>query len=904
MRRLTKLILLISIYLLSFNFLSFSQGDVSENGLFVASLFIKSGHNVIFIHKFMNRKLVREIKLVSSGHIDKIKFSPSGKFLYAQNKTSFYVVDVMQGKIISSIFGVKQIVFSSNDDFFLVLKANSIFKYSCASGKLLSSFAFPAGKKIYKLTLCPNNKIFSAQAIDRVYIYSTDKTEIQKTLAGVDIKFRADGYYFTVLTVIASKIRVSTYNSESLYLQRTLNSDLLLTYQKPAGKLLPTRCTLGKEGKYAALYTAKNFRVQIYIYNTWTNKLVWIINNFANTKNELFPQVWTNASTLIAYGQYLMAGEYDVINKQSIPLGLRIDGFDLNNDLSQSNQLRNRKISDNYHYVAIQSGLDLYIRDSRLQNKKMILKDVQFISYSHDSKYLFVKKNNTVNAIVLGQLTSALQANVQVKLYAFDRLMSTIVKEKFIPKDSKPPRGYAYFYVNNTKQIVKVDTAKLHYTLRSMKMNGNNVELQVNLVDANGNQFLGATDPSWRYIWCNLLLQNPNGIVRQINDFKVQEVNETQPTAYALVLDESGSMGIKRANELQFGASDLVAHKRPQDAYLLIKYDNHVKIMNSLTKQKYPIQRYLNNTGLVGFGGGTALVDAALLAVKKLSEVSSFSKKVIILFTDGFENASLYTKYDLLTAAKKYGIEINVIGFGNKVNEKYLKSIAYNTGGLYVHLYKTKDLRKVFRDIDFKRKNYYRIKFKTQIRGKHIAFLQLCQDQFKHDSLWVRFDNSVQRKPIDKQNPILPLEPKRIRLTSFDKLKIPINPPMKPVKSRRVNNEFSNIHFPNIQFATSSDKIVKSEQRGIDEIVKFMRKYPYVFLEIHGHTDNQGGKEFNMKLSKKRALAAKNLIVKAGIAPGRIITRGYGDTKPLTTNETEQGKAKNRRIEFYIFVQR
>lgn len=882
----------------------FSQGNMSENGLYIATLFKEGSQNNIFIHKFLTKELVRKITIASTSSIDEVSLSFSGKYLFARTGTTFFIVDVAQEKIISSIFGAIQVIFSNNEEFYVVLKNNSITKYECETGQLISTMSYPSAKGVFNLKISPNDFIIAAMSVDRIFIYTNEKTDIQKTLAAVDIKFSQDGSYFTVLSIISEKVRVSTYKTSTLYLERTADSDVLLSNQSPQGELIPIRCTISNDGQYVAFYTAKNFKIEIFVYETRTNKLVWIVNNFANTKNELFPQNWSISNNLVAYGQNLMAGEYFLAQKQSIALGLRIDDFNLTNDLSENMQLVNRKISSDFYYVAIQSGKDLYIRDSRLPNKKMILQDVEFICYSPDSKYVFVKKDNTVNAIVLSQLTTSLNNGINVKFYTFDRTLSTIVNESIITDDIKPPKGYAFFYVNNTKQIVKVDTAKLRYAFKSTKMNGNEVELQVNLVDANGNQFIGATDPSWEYIWCNLLIQNPNGEVTQINDFKVEEVNESVSTAYALVLDHSGSMGTKRANALQYGAWDLVGHKRPQDAYLLIKYDNHVSLINNLTKDKYPIQRYLNNSGVVGFGGGTALVDATLLAAKKLAKSNDYAQKSIILFTDGYENASMYTKFDLLNTAKINGIEINVVGFGDKINEEYLKSLAYNTGGMYVHLYKTDDLKTIFRDVDYKRKNYYSITFKTKVLGKHIAFLQLCQDQFKHDSIWIPFDNSVQQKRIDEANPILPLEPKQIKLTNFNKFKIPINPPMKPVKSQKVNDEFSNINFPNIQFATASDVIVSSEKQGIDEIVEFMRKYPYVFLDIHGHTDNQGDKDFNLDLSNRRAQAAKDLIVKAGIAPGRIIIRGYGDTNPLMTNDTEEGRAKNRRIEFFIFIQK
>lgn len=882
--------------------ISFSQGAMSGNGLFVASVLKKGSQNKIYIHKFMTKELVRilDVKLSS---VDEVKLSYSGNFLYAKQGNNYAIIDVMLNKSIVTIYSANQVVFPKGKEYFLVLKNGVISQYDCATGKSIKTYNMPSGYKIFEIVMSPDNKYFAAKAVGRIYMYELSTLKYKKEFAGSDIKFQSNGKYFTVVYAQNETVRVSTYNLSSFYQERAYMSDVLFKADPPGGKLYPNRSSLSYDGQYVGLYTAKGVKVEIYVFDTWTGKLVWVINNFSNTTNELYPQEWTSFNTMIGHGTHLMAGEYSLNTKSSKALGLRIDNFTESPELSEANQQKNRQISNDFHYVVVQSGSDMYVRDSRIPNKKITYQGVEFISFSEDSKYVFVNKGGVVNVIVTEQLTNAIQKNSTAKLFEFGKTLSVAADETMIAKDATPPKGYAFFYVNNTKQIVQVDTSKLHYTFRSMNLNGNDVELQVNLVDAEGNTFLGATDPNWKYIWCNLLLQNPNGSVNQVNDFVVEEVFEEATTAYALILDHSGSMGTKRANALQFGAWDLVNNKRPQDAYMLIKYDNNVKVEAQLTKEKSFLSRKLNNTGITGYGGATALVDAAYIGVKKLQKAEGFEKKVIILFTDGYENSSLFSKYDLLSEARAGKIEINVIGFGSQVNEEYLRSLAYNTGGMYVHLYDTKDLRKVFRDIDYKRKHYYKVKFKTQVKGKHLAFLQLCQDQFNHDSIWVPFDNSVDKKRIDERNPVLPVKPREIKLTQFNKLKIPINPVLKPVKNKKVNKEFGEIHFPNILFETGSDKIVSSDEEGINELVKFMLKYPYVFVEVHGHTDNEGTPDFNLILSMKRAEAAKKLIVSKGIAPGRVVTRWFGDTKPIASNDTEEGKMKNRRIEFLIFIQ-
>ena len=904
MKKIRNYLFIFIIFSLFFPSISFSQGATSGNGLFVASVFKKSGQSTIYVHKFMTKELIRKIEFNSgAADVDEVEFSFSGKYLYARQGNKYTVIDVMLDKVIVSIYSASQIVFLKGKDFFLVLKNGTVYQYDCLTGKVLKTYISPSGYQINEIVMSISETQFAAKAINKVIIYDISNIENKKGFIGSDVKFSSDGQFFTIFYIFNEIVRVSTYKLSNLYQERAFTNETLLRNESPAGRLYPTRSSLSYDGSYIGLYTAKGSKVEIYVYSTLTGKLIWIINNFSNISNELYPQEWTPDNTMIGYGTQLMAGEYILDRKKSTALGLRIDNFTETPDLTIDKQKDNRIISNNFHFVVIQSGNDMYVRDSRIPNMKITYSDVRFISFSEDSKYLFVEKNDAVCVIVTDQLTQAIQNNTIAKLFEFDKILSASAPEELIGVDAKPPKGFAFFYVNNTKQIVQVDTSKLHYTLRSMNINGNDVEMQVNLVDAEGNTFLGATDPSWQFLWCNLLLQNPNGTVNQINDFVVEEVYEDEPTAYALILDHSGSMGTKRANSLQYGALNMINHKSDEDSYMLIKYDNKVKLESNLSTSPTLIRRKLNNTGMTGFGGGTALIDATYTGVKYLQKSNDYQKKVIILFTDGYENASFFSKYDLLSEANAGNIEINVIGFGDRINESYLMSLAYNTGGIYVRLYDTKDLKKVFRDIDFRRRHYYKIKFKTQVKGKHLAFLQLCQDQFKHDSLWVPFDNSGQNDRIDDRNPVLPVKPREIRLTQFNKLKIPINPVLKPVQDRKITKDFGDIHFPNILFATASDEIVNSNKDGIDEIVKFMIKYPFVFLEIHGHTDNQGTPDFNRELSIARAQAAKKLILAKGIAPGRVVTRGYGDTKPIATNDTEEGKTKNRRIEFHIFIQ-
>jgi OOP family OmpA-OmpF porin len=75
---------------------------------------------------------------------------------------------------------------------------------------------------------------------------------------------------------------------------------------------------------------------------------------------------------------------------------------------------------------------------------------------------------------------------------------------------------------------------------------------------------------------------------------------------------------------------------------------------------------------------------------------------------------------------------------------------------------------------------------------------------------------------------------------------------------------------------------------------------PTVNIEVAGHTDTDGEEASNQALSEKRAQAVVDYLVKAGLPASRFIPAGYGSTQPLAGNETEDGKAQNRRIEFMV----
>jgi outer membrane protein OmpA-like peptidoglycan-associated protein len=103
-----------------------------------------------------------------------------------------------------------------------------------------------------------------------------------------------------------------------------------------------------------------------------------------------------------------------------------------------------------------------------------------------------------------------------------------------------------------------------------------------------------------------------------------------------------------------------------------------------------------------------------------------------------------------------------------------------------------------------------------------------------------------------------------------------------------------------INFDTDKDTIKTGSKPRIDQAVEVMKKYPALRVRISGHTDSQGPYRHNVDLSQRRAKSVKRYMVEAGIEENRLETEGFGPDQPIDTNETAEGRAKNRRIEFTI----
>ncbi|HEX3698978.1 MAG TPA: OmpA family protein [Polyangia bacterium] len=105
-----------------------------------------------------------------------------------------------------------------------------------------------------------------------------------------------------------------------------------------------------------------------------------------------------------------------------------------------------------------------------------------------------------------------------------------------------------------------------------------------------------------------------------------------------------------------------------------------------------------------------------------------------------------------------------------------------------------------------------------------------------------------------------------------------------------------------INFKTGSADITFGSFGILDRAAQVMTQYPDISIEISGHTDNRGSADFNRALSARRAEAVKNYLVSKGIRPERLSSIGYGMDRPVASNKTDSGRARNRRTEFRLIT--
>jgi outer membrane protein OmpA-like peptidoglycan-associated protein len=121
-----------------------------------------------------------------------------------------------------------------------------------------------------------------------------------------------------------------------------------------------------------------------------------------------------------------------------------------------------------------------------------------------------------------------------------------------------------------------------------------------------------------------------------------------------------------------------------------------------------------------------------------------------------------------------------------------------------------------------------------------------------------------------------------------------------PIQANKAQLAIISDGIKNLQFETGSSVIISSSFPALNNVAQMIVENSSFIFRIEGHTDNVGEPDKNMVLSMDRAQAVKNYLISRGVPAERIIAIGYGDSKPVVSNETAAGRAKNRRVDMNV----
>lgn len=103
-----------------------------------------------------------------------------------------------------------------------------------------------------------------------------------------------------------------------------------------------------------------------------------------------------------------------------------------------------------------------------------------------------------------------------------------------------------------------------------------------------------------------------------------------------------------------------------------------------------------------------------------------------------------------------------------------------------------------------------------------------------------------------------------------------------------------------VLFGFDKADLTAATENSLNKLVQILKEYPDTNIEVQGHTDSRGTDEYNMQLSQRRATSVAGYLTRNGVASSRVTTKGYGESAPVATNDTDEGRAQNRRVNFLI----
>ncbi|MFP4370583.1 MAG: OmpA family protein [Candidatus Kapaibacterium sp.] len=428
-------------------------------------------------------------------------------------------------------------------------------------------------------------------------------------------------------------------------------------------------------------------------------------------------------------------------------------------------------------------------------------------------------------------------------------------------------------YLSGTKRVDSIDPGKIFYNIFRIEIDEypDQIKVYARVMDSLGHFVTNMADP-YRLdstVYFTAIKEQLGKVYdvrhEDIKDFKVREFGAKDSIPYNIVMsvDYSGSMS-PVMSAIYDGTDLFVGMKMPYDRIALTSFNNKgLDVKVPLSHNKQSILNLYNVKKEQGMGLFSNVNDAVFNAIDLFENTDEEVPRVLVIFTDGDDNYSRTEIGSLIEKAKENNISIFSVAFGYSKDE-HLRYMAKYTGGKFYKAYTREELIAIFRDIYMSLRYYYFITYKPPEFWGYHKINALLNHPEREDTLYAygEYDTSD--------------------LFPWDDISKAFQRP--------------------ILFAFDSATIRPQSYPIINELVDAMKSRPKLRLEIQGHTDNVGGVEYNMNLSKERAKAVMNAMLERGIDPRRLRARGFGMSEPVASNETEEGRAQNRRTEFVILA--
>lgn len=433
-------------------------------------------------------------------------------------------------------------------------------------------------------------------------------------------------------------------------------------------------------------------------------------------------------------------------------------------------------------------------------------------------------------------------------------------------------------YITDTKPIDSVDQNKLIYDIWRIEIDEfpDTLKVYARVYDSLGNFVTNMANPYKKEGDTNIYFTSVTETLGEhvprrkepIDPFWVREygANDSIPYSIVMTVDYSGSMNAVM-DAIYEGTELFVRMKTPYDRIALSSFNKYTDMKVPLSKSKRKIISIYRSKRTQGYGLFTGAYDALDSCMDVLQDTPKEDPRILVILSDFDDNYSQKKIMEIVDRAKELKVHIFTIGFGYSKDE-HAKFIAGQTGGRFYKAYSKKELIAIFRDIYMSLRYYYFVTYKPpKFFGYHhvLATLELPK---RSDTLFAEGEYGT--------GDLFPYD-------SLDK-----------------------IFSYHILFEFDSAVVRPESYYILDGIADAMLSQPRIRLQIEGHTDNIGPLEnkieYNQKLSEDRAEAVMRGLIGRGVEPYRLRSRGFGMSQPVASNETEEGRTKNRRTEFRIIA--